>query len=305
MVTLRRILRSGFLNFWRNAFISSTSILVMVVTLCFIGSLMFLSAILATSLDGIRGQVDLWVTFVSDAPEEEIMSIKDRLESMPEISQVTYTSREGVLKEFVERHRDDQIILQTLDELGDNPLGASLTIQAHDPAHYEDIAELLEEDMLLGTGSGIIDRVNFRDNQLAIERLTKLINSLERFGLIITVALAFVSVLITFNTIRLTIYTSREEIAVMRLVGASTEYIRGPFVVSGIIYGAISGIIALALFYPITFWIGDLTENFFIGLNVFDYYLENFLQIMLLIIISGIFIGGISSYLAVKRYLRV
>ncbi len=233
------------------------------------------------------------------------MSIKDRLESMPEISQVTYTSREGVLKEFVERHRDDQIILQTLDELGDNPLGASLTIQAHDPAHYEDIAELLEEDMLLGTGSGIIDRVNFRDNQLAIERLTKLINSLERFGLIITVALAFVSVLITFNTIRLTIYTSREEIAVMRLVGASTEYIRGPFVVSGIIYGAISGIIALALFYPITFWIGDLTENFFIGLNVFDYYLENFLQIMLLIIISGIFIGGISSYLAVKRYLRV
>ena len=277
----------------------------MVVTLSFIGSLIFLSVILTSSLDGIRSQVDLWVTFIPEAAEEEVLAIQTTLEQRPDVSSVSYTSREEAISAFRERHRDDHTILQTLEELGDNPLGASLTIQAHDPSHYEDIAVFLETDPVLGGEETIVDRVNFRDNELAIQRLSALIAAVERFGLILIVALAFVSVLITFNTIRLTIYTSREEIAVMRLVGASTEYIRGPFVISGILYGLIAALLTLALFYPMTYWLGNLTEQFFIGLNIFDHYLTNFLQFFLLIIISGIFIGGISSYMAVRRHLKV
>ncbi len=302
---LKRVIRYGFLNFWRNAFISATSVLVMVITLLFIGSIIFISAILAASLDGVRTQVDLSVTFIPEAPNIEILALKEELEARPDVASVMYSSREEVLSEFRERHAGDRIILQTMEELGRNPLGANLTIQAYNPESYQDIAAFLEPEMALGGGENIIYRINFRDNELAISRLTSLIGAVERFGLVLTVALAFVSVLITFNTVRLIIYTAREEIAVMRLVGASTRYIRGPFVISGVLYGVIAALITLAVFYPMTYWLGELTENFFIGLNVFNYYLENFLQIFLLTVLSGVFIGGISSYMAVKRYLKI
>ena len=301
----KRIFRAGFLNFWRNAFISTTSILVMVITLSFIGSIIFLSAILNASLDGVRGQVDLSVSFIPEATEAEILSLREEIERRPDVSYVTYTSREDVLASFKERHAGDRIILQTIDELNENPLGANLTIQAHSPESYQDIAAFLEPEPALGAEESIVYRVNFRDNELAIERLYVLTETVERFGLILTVALAFVSVLITFNTIRLIIYTARDEIAVMRLVGAGTEYVRGPFVISGVLYGVIASLITLALFYPLTFWLGELTEQFFIGLNVFNYYLQNFLQIFLITVLSGVFIGGVSSYMAVRRYLKV
>ncbi|KKR65740.1 MAG: cell division protein FtsX [Parcubacteria group bacterium GW2011_GWB1_40_5] len=114
-----------------------------------------------------------------------------------------------------------------------------------------------------------------------------------------------ISILITFNTLRLVIYMSRDEISVMRLVGASTNYIRGPFFVAGAIYGFISAIITLILFYPITIWLGNTTENFFVGLNIFHYYTSNFGEIFLIIVCSGVAIGSISSFLATRKYLKV
>ncbi len=305
LMKIKRVIRAGFLNFWRNAFISTTSIFVMVITLFFIGSIIFLSAILNASLDGVREQVDLSVSFIPEASEKDILSLKDEIKERPDVSNVEYTSKEEVLANFKDRHSDDRIVIQTINELERNPLGANLTIQANDPKSYQDIAAFLEPDIALGAEESIIYRVNFRDNELAINRLSHLVDAVERFGLVITVVLAFISILITFNTIRLIIYTARDEISVMRLVGAGTEYVRGPFVISGIFYGTIAALITLALFYPLTFWVGEMTEHFFIGLNVFNYYLQNFLQIFLIILFSGVFIGGFSSYMAVRRYLKI
>jgi len=114
-----------------------------------------------------------------------------------------------------------------------------------------------------------------------------------------------ISILITFNTLRLVIYMSREEISVMRLVGASTMYIRGPFFVAGAIYGFISAILTLIIFYPITIWLGGATQSFFVGFNIFSYYTSHFGEIFLIIVGSGVIIGSISSYLAVCKYLKI
>jgi cell division transport system permease protein len=91
----------------------------------------------------------------------------------------------------------------------------------------------------------------------------------------------------------------------MRLVGASNKYIHGPFVIIGVMYGIVSGLITLALFYPATYWLGSSTEELFTGVNVFSYYISNFAQIFGVIILSGITIGAVSSFLAVKKYLNV
>jgi cell division transport system permease protein len=108
---------------------------------------------------------------------------------------------------------------------------------------------------------------------------------------------------ITFNTIRLTIYFAREEISVMRLVGADNRYIRGPFMIEGIVYGAVSTLITVVLFFFITLWFGKSMTDF-LGLNLFSYYLRNIFQIFIIILLSGAILGSISSFLATRRYLK-
>lgn len=303
---LKRITKAGFFNFWRSGYVSLASILVMVITLSVIGSVIFVSAILNITMSELRNKVDINVYFVTSAPEETILSLKTKIENLPEVKTVEYMSREKALENFKLQHENDQITLQALEELGDNPLGASLNIKAKEPSQYEGIANFLNEENILSSGGEkIIDKINYFENRIAIEKLSRIIDSAENLGSALSLALILVSIIITFNTVRLTIYISREEISVMQLVGASKNYVKGPFVVTGVIVGLISGLITMFLFFPISYWLGNTTQNFFIGLNIFDYYLSNFFEILLIVVGSGVAIGAISSFLAVRKYLKL
>ena len=309
-ITIKRVIRTGFFNFWRNGFVSLSSVLVMVVTLFVIGSTIFSGAILTSTLNQIKDKVDINVYFVNTADENDILSIKNDLEKLPQVvAPVEYVSREQALENFKKRHENDQFTLQALDELGENPLGASLNVRAKDPSQYESIVNFFglkgSDCNSLESKFQSIDKVNYCQNKDAIDRLGKIITSANRLGFILTVLLIVISVLITFNTLRLVIFMSKEEISVMRLVGASTGYIRGPFFVAGALYGFVSGLITLILFYPVTLWLGKTTQDFFVGLNVFHYYTSHFGQIFLIIMLSGIAIGSVSSFLAVRKYLKV
>lgn len=306
-LTTKRILKAGFINFWRNGFVSLASIVVITITLLVVGSLIFINALLSASLDQIRDKVDVNVYFVTTAPEESILTVQKNLEAVPEVERVTYVSRDEALQKFRERHQNDPVALQALEELGENPLRASLSVKATDPSHYQKIASILETDQAaMGEGgTSLIEKVNFNENRVAIEKLTQIIKAMDKFGLAVTIALIAASILIVFNTIRLAIYTSREEIAVMRLVGASYAYIRGPFVFEGMMYGFIAGIITLLAFYPLTLYLGPKTEEFFGSINLFTYFTQNFGVIFVTIIGAGILLGAVSSFLAVKKYLKI
>lgn len=305
-IKLRRIIRTGLFNFWRDGTVTLASVLVMMVTLLVIALLSFSSAILDTTLAEFKNKIDINVTFVTTAKEEEILKIKETLEALPEVLLVTYVSRDEALVAFKERHANDQSILSALDELGDNPLGAVLNIQARDPSQYASVAKFLESDNTLVSGSvPIVDNINYFQNKAAIDKLSRIIATADRLGLALTVFLAFISVLISFTTIRLTIYLARDEISVMRLVGASTAYIRGPFMVVGIIYGVVAGLLTLLILLPITYWIGDSTLTLFVGFNIFSYYIRHFLEIAFIVLVSGILIGSLSSVLATRKYLKV
>lgn len=305
-IKVKRVVRAGFFSFWRNAFVSLSSILVMIVTLFVIGSTIFSGVILRSTLDQIKDKVDINVYFVTEAKETDILSMKKKLEQLQEVkSPVNYVSREDALAAFKKRHESDEFTLQALDELGENPLGAVLNIKAKDPSQYESIARFLKSNSALSAeGDTIIDKVNFYQNKEAIDRLTRIINSADRLGFAMTIFLITISILITFNTLRLVIYMSKDEISVMRLVGASDRYIKGPFVVSGALYGLVSAVVTLILFYPLTLWLGSTTESFFSGFNAFSYYTSKFGEFFLLMVSSGIAIGFLSSYLAVRRYLK-
>lgn len=307
MTIFKRIVKAGFINFWRNGFVSLSSIIVMTITLFVVGSLIFLNALLDAALDTLKDKVDVNVYFVIDAPEEAMLAVRDSVEALPEVERVSYITREEALSRFKERHADDEVELQALEELGDNPLRASLSVKAVDPSQYERINSFLETDQsTLSTGGGsIIAKINFNDNRAAIDRLSEVIAAVETFGLALTSTLILASVIIVFNTIRLAIYIAREEIAVMRLVGASDAYVRGPFVFEGIMYGFIAAVVTLLSFYPLTLWLGPATHLFFGNINLFTYYTSNFGPIFLTILGAGMALGAISSFLAVKKYLKV
>ena len=303
---IRRVIRTGFYNFWRNGTVSLASVLVMMVTLSVIGLISFSGALLDTTLSNLKNKIDINVIFVTTAKEEDVLTIKQELETLPEVSLVTYVSREEALQQFKERNQSRQSILTALDELGENPLGAVLNIKAREPSQYAEVVEFLKSDNTLSSsGIGIIDNINYFQNKAAIDRLTQIISSADKLGFALTVLLAVISMLIAFNTIRLTIYIAKDEIAVMRLVGASTAYIQGPFVVVGVIYGLVAALITLILFLPITYYLGGVTASSFEDFNIFSYYLKNFLEMALIIIASGVLIGALSSLLAIRRYLKI
>ncbi len=303
-IKAKRIIKAGFINFWRNGWVSLATVLIMVVTLFTIGSLIFSRAILGSMVAQIQDKVDISVYFKTDSQEQDIIAFKDKISKLGEVKSVEYISAEQVLNNFKERHKENAMITQSLEELGANPLGATLNIKAKESSQYEAVAKFLDAESQAPTGS-IIDKINYFQNKKIIDRLTKIIDSAKNLGSILSIILVIISIIVTFNTIRLAIYISREEIGVMRLVGASGRFVSGPFIVEGIMYGVISSIITMVLFYPLTIWLGPMTESFFSGVNLFKYYISNFGQIFLLLLFIGAALGAISSFIAVRRYLKV
>jgi cell division transport system permease protein len=270
-----------------------------------VGSTMMVNKLLEVSLQNIQSKVDINVYFVVDADQAAIDSLKTSLEGLPDVAEVTFTSREEALAQFQQRHQNDETIMQGLEELGDNPLGASLSIRARETSQYEGIAAFLNDQRgLEDPQRPLIDDVNYVKNKEAIDKLTNIINAVEHSTTIAMIVLVAASVLITFNTIRLAIYTSREEISVMRLVGASNTFIRGPFMLQGVMYGVVSGVLALLMLYPIILWLGPETESFF-QFNLFNYFVSDFARIFGILIGSGVALGMVSSIMAVTRYLHV
>lgn len=308
VTTVKRIIRAGLQSFWRGAFVSVASILVMTVTLFTVGITIFAGVILGAGIQELREKADVSIYFLTDTPEERMLELKSSLEARPEVLSVAYVSREEALAQFRERYKDDQLTLQALDELGTNPLQASLQVQARDISQYEAIAEFAREQDALEEGvAPSIDKISFYDEnyRTALARLQGVTDSASRLGLFVIIVLIATTIAISFNTLRLAIYTSKDEIHVMRLVGAGSFYIRAPFMVEGLLYGVVAGVITLLLFYPLTWWLGTATADFFGGINVFTYYIRNFLYFAVLIIGTGALLGAISSFLAVRRYLKI
>lgn len=304
-MVIKRVFVSGGKNFTRGGAVSAATVLIMTVTLSIIGSLIFLSALLTFTLDTIKEKVDVSVYFVTTASEVDILGVKSQIEKLPQVVSVTYTSADAALIAFRSRHVTDQLTLQALDELGGNPLDASLEVRAKDPSQYESIVNFLDASPMLSSGgSSIVDRINYSQNKDVINRLSVAIQATREIGFAVVILFAIASILIAFATIRLAIYVAKDEIAVMRLVGASNAYIQGPFVVTGVITGIIAASIVLLLLWPATWYAGMKTVVWFGGFNIAWYYGSHFVLVFSIIMLSGIVLGAVASVIAIRKYLH-
>ncbi len=305
-MVLKRVVVAGWKNFARGGAVSAATVMIMTVTLSIIGSLIFLSGLLTFTLNSIKAKVGVSVYFVATASEVEIMGVKGQLEKLPQVAEVEYISAADALAAYRSRHANDQITLQALDELGGNPLDASLLIRAKDPAQYESIVNFLNASPTLSSdGSSIVDSINYDKYKEVIVRLSLAINATRQIGIAIFLLFAIASVLIAFATVRLAIYTAKDEISVMRLVGASSAYVQGPFIVTGFISGALAAACVLFLLWPATVYVSAKATYWFGGFDVAAYYVTHFPFIFLALMGSGIVLGVVASVLAIKKYLKV
>ncbi len=300
VITLKRIFKSGYLNFRRNIWLSMATILVLTLVLFVFGMTVLFGALAQTVLGQLESKIDVSIYFAPTAREEEIIAIRRELEKLPDVAAVSYMSRDEALAEFRERHKDNVLIVGALEELGENPLEASLNIKAKNPSQYASIS-----DFLVRRNYPIVDKVNYFENQEVIERLSAILVSVRGVSATVTIFLAFVAVLVAFNTLRLAIYTAREEIGIMRLVGAAAWFIRGPFVVSGVLYGVSAGIFTMAFFFPLTRLVAPKLAFLVPQFDLFKYFVGNIGEFSALIFGGGATLGALSSVIAIRKYLKV
>lgn len=296
----KRILKTSWLAFRRNGLLSTATVLVMTLTLFVIGGLLLTSVVAHTILGDLENKIDISVYFVPSASEADVLRVKKALELFPAVKEVAYVSQDSALADFRSRHEGDEIILSSLEELEGNPLEASLNIKAHDPERLSEIAKFLKE-----RNYPIVDTVNYFENQIVIDRLGSIVSGVRNSGLVLIAVLALIAVLVAFNTIRLAIYTAREEINVMRLVGATSWFIRGPFLLQGILQGAIAACITAGLFYPLLWFAGPRVGAFLPNIDLYGYFRANIFEFFGILLGIGIFLGVFSSFIAMRKYLRV
>ncbi len=303
----RRIVTAGLRGFYRNRTVSLSSIFILTITLSIITAFYLFHAIFAYTLDQVTEKVDVRIYFTTDATEEQIGDVKARLMGLPQVKSVTYTSRDQALTEFREKHIGDQLTIQALDELGTNPFGASLSVVAKDTSQYQAIAEQVSspDSGLLGGASGSVDKINYYQLKDSIDKLNNIIGWTNTVGFWLSMIFILMSCMIVYNTIRLAIFVYRDEIAVMKLVGASNMFIRGPFIVEAILYALSATVVTLAIFYPATIWVTKKTVFFFEGMNINAYFLSHFFELTGLLLLAGIVLAVISSLLAVRKYLQI
>ncbi len=297
---------AGFRGFYRNRTVSLSSIFILTITLSIVASFYLSRAVFDYTLTQIREKVDVRVYFTVDATDDQITTIQAKLRGLTQVKSVTYTSKEVALEEFKKKHEGDQLTLQALDELGANPFGASLAIVAKDTSQYDAIAKQLSSGSgLLGDSVGAVDKINYYQLKDSIDKLNNIIGWTNTVGFWISILFILMSCMIVYNTIRLAIFVYRDEIAVMKLVGASNMFIRGPFIVEAVLYSLVATSITLALFFPATMWFTKKTVFFFEGMNLHTYYTTHFFELTGLLLLSAVTLAVVSSLLAVRKYLKV
>jgi len=297
ILKLWRTFQEGWHNFYRDGWLTVATVTIMTLALYIVSLTVVVGGGIHTALQNVQDRVTISVYFEFSVEEGDIISIAENVAQFSEVQSVDYVSRDRALQDFRSVVSDDPVISQTLDELDENPLNASLTIRAENPEDYESIARFFEENH-----AEQVTRVNFQQNRETIERLSGLIVFVRNAGLVLGTIFIIIAVLITFNTVRMSMYAHRREYEIMRLVGASNLHVRMPSVFEGIFYG-LAGAFASSIMLAITL----LSMKPFLE-RVFSIDVVSFASYIVVgfggMILFGVFLGVISSFFAIRRYLE-
>lgn len=297
-----RVYNFAVKDFLRNKGISLAAIFILVVTVMLATSILFSQGIASFLITQIQNKIDITAYFKEDVKDQDILIARDELLKSEIVKDVTYVSREDALKNFTERYKDNDVFTKALAQVGDNPLLPSLNIKTNgDPAQYQAVADILQKDDF----KNIIDSVDFSQKKDVINKVYSIRSAITKTGLILGIILIIIAILVVFNTIKLTVDSLKEEISTMKIVGASNWFIRGPFIILGAIYGFIAFIICFIISGLFFYFLAGKILEILPGFNSFDYFLAHAWIFILIQVIFGVGTGVVSSFLAVRKYLKI
>jgi cell division transport system permease protein len=298
--SIKKIFKFSLENISRNKGLFFTTTLTVTMTTSLIVGLFVLEGATNSLVGHLQEKIDISVYFNPDVEEESIVMMREELARVPEITSVNYISREEALYTFIERHGNDPLIMESLEEIGDNPLVAHLNIKAAQASQYEQISVFLEKSSF----RDLINKVDYHQNRTVIERIFSISNSIEKTSYLFIIISAFLAILVTFNTIRLGIVNLKREISVMRLVGASNWFIRGPFAFQGMISALLATIFTLIFFTGVCYFLSPKVETLVSGFSLIGYFQANIVTIILIQLGSAMGIAIIPSLVAIRKYLH-
>jgi len=303
LVSFYRTIKFAFQSFWRNIWLSIVTIIILVLTLFSISIVGTINMVANAAIESVKEKVDVSAYFKNGVSETDILNTQANLESLSTVESIRYISSAEALAVFKEEHRDDPVVMESLEELAENPLPATLVIKANNIDDYRAILEVLESPEY----SALIEDKDFEDHEEVITSLSNISKRVQRIGIIVSVIFIIIAILIIFNTIRINIYTHREEIGIMKLVGASNRFVRSPFLVESLMYAIIAVLISIAILYPLLGVITPQINDFFEGydFNLIDYFNSHLWQIIGLQLAFSVVLSVLSSSIAIGKYLRV
>jgi cell division transport system permease protein len=295
---LKRTIKYGLKTIKRDGEIFLTSVFILFIAISLISFLFLFKKVSEFVISSIKAKADISVYFKEEAPEDEILRIKDEISKNPEIK-VDFISKDEALEEFQRRHRENQLLMVALKEVGKNPFLASLSIKANDPKVYEEVLSFLKGKELL------IEKIDYSERKPLIEKIFSLTSNCEKGGIIISSILVLISIFVIFNTTRLSIINFREEISIQKLVGASNWFIRGPFLVEGICAGLLSALLSLLIVFLTCYFLSPKLSVLFEGLNLFEIFSSNLTPLILIQFFAGILLGTIPTLVAIRKFLKI
>ncbi|TSA44703.1 ABC transporter permease [bacterium] len=300
--TFYRILKNGFLNYSRNFWLSVAATTIMVITIFVASTLLLVSGLANLSLQTLQDKVDISVYFKLGTSETVIQQIQKQIELLPEVKSVAYIPSVVAREKFKQLHKDEPALIESVDEFSqeNNPFPASFAIRVQKLTDYATVISIFQEEKF----TPFVQKIT--DKGAVVDRLNRITMGIKKFGLILSIIFAAITIIVIFNTIRLTIYNRREEIEIMRLVGASNWFIRGPFVIEGIFHGVAGALISTAMMFPIIYIFSPKVASFLeISVNRMHPFGLNLFYLFGLQILAGILIGVVSSMIVVRKYLKV
>ena len=305
-ITLERIIKNGFINFGRNVWLAIAAIAMMAITLTILLFAIVANATFTHTISDLTSHIDVVEYLKDDTTDAQTTKQLTQLKHLPNVKSVQYTSKNDALKTYEKQNANNPTLLAAISQT-DNPLPASITIKPVDPNKLQDIQDFLNKPAQKALQS---DPTSYSgDRKAAIDNITSATHFFQQAGIIGIFIFIVISMLIIFNTIRMAIFNRRDELIIMRLLGASTSYIRGPFIVETMLYGAVAAGISLVVVWSLFKIASSTLQASSLGLldigYTSRYFSDHMSSILTIQILVGILIGAASSLIATRRYLKL
>ena len=308
--TSARIVKYGTKGFTRNIWLSTAATAVMSITLIILFVTVVASVILTNTAEMMKDKIDITIYFKPNTSEEVLGKLTERIEEDSNIKSVETSSSETEYKKFLDENKTSDEILNILDaemeKMMINKMQATMRIKVYDVDNLDSVKSIVEEDELFVEYTDKEKIPTYDVNRAEIATITSWARIARTGGIVLAVVFLVISILIIFSTIRMAIFSRREEIYMMKLVGADKRFIRGPFLVEAEICGIIAGIVAGSISYFGFKFIAPKLQSYGISVAQIEGVLDSnrLILVFLVFILIGILIGRISARLAVSRYLN-